>query len=217
MQRTLLFRFTASFLLLIALASCKQEQAAPGLTPYNLVIPSGLPAMAIPADNLMTEEGVALGRKLFYDPILSGNNTMSCASCHKQQFAFTDSTLRFSIGIDGSPGVRNAMSLANIGFQRKFFWDGGAADIESQVIAPIQNPVEMHQPLPQMTEKLNASKEYAALFKTVFGADVITTAMVMKALAQFERTLISGNSKWDRYQRGTANTYRRGSKRKGCF
>ena len=70
----------------------------------------------------MTDEGVALGRKLFYDPILSGNNTQSCGSCHKQQFAFTDSTLQLSIGIDGLPGTRNAMSIANLGYQKKFFW-----------------------------------------------------------------------------------------------
>src|SRR6187401_3457684 len=121
----------------LVLQACKHEYHEPALTPYKLEIPSGLPAMDIPADNPLTEEGVALGRKLFYDPILSGNNTMSCGSCHRQQFAFTDSTLQLSIGIDGLPGTRNAMGLANLGYQKKFFWDGGAADLESQVIGPI--------------------------------------------------------------------------------
>ena len=191
---------------LIVLQACKPEpDGPPGLTPYKLEIPSGLPAMDIPADNPLTEEGVALGRRLFYDSILSGNNTMSCGSCHKQQFAFTDSTLQFSIGIDGLPGTRNTMSLANLGYQRKFFWDGGAADMESQVIGPIQNPVEMHQSLPGMVQKLNTHKDYPALFQRVFGSATVTTPMVMKAIAQFERTLISGNSKWDKYKRGTAS------------
>ena len=189
----------------LLLQACKGgETAAPGLTPYKLAIPSGLPAMDIPADNVLTEEGVALGRRLFYDPILSGNNTMSCSSCHRQAHAFTDSALHVSVGIDGFGGTRNTMSIANLGFQRKFFWDGGAADLESQVIAPIQNPLEMHQALPDMVSKLNANKEYPALFQRVFGSAVITTPMVMKAIAQFERTLISGNSKWDQYKRGTA-------------
>lgn len=190
------------FALLLALEACKPNATPePSTTAYNLVIPKGLPAMPIPADNPLTEEGIALGRKLFYDPILSGNNTMSCASCHKQEFAFGDNTA-FSLGIDGLPGTRNSMPLANLGFQRKFFWDGGAADIESQAIAPIQNPVEMHENLPNMLQKLNASASYPALFQKAFGGSSITTVMVMRALAQFERTLISGNAKWDKYQRG---------------
>jgi cytochrome c peroxidase len=160
--------------------------------------------MAIPADNPLTEEGVALGRRLFYDSILSGNNTMSCGSCHKQEFAFTDGGQQYSIGIDKVPGTRNSMSIANLGYQRKFFWDGGAADLESQVIGPIQNPVEMHANLVDVIAKLNAHHEYPALFARVFGSSTITTPMVMKAVAQFERTLISGNSKWDQYRRGEA-------------
>lgn len=194
----------ALFSVLILTEGCKPDAPGPGTTAYTLDIPKGLPAMPIPADNQMTEEGVALGRKLFYDPILSGNNTQSCASCHKQEFAFGDDKA-LSIGIDGLPGTRNTMPLANLGFQRKFFWDGGAADIESQAIAPIQNPVEMHETLPNMLKKLNASSTYPALFEQAFGSKTITTSMVMRALAQFERTLISGNSKWDQVQRGEAS------------
>jgi cytochrome c peroxidase len=201
----------------ILLQACKQKNEGPALTAYNLEIPSGLPDMVIPTDNPLTEEGVALGRKLFYDPILSGNNQMSCGTCHKQAFAFTDSTLSLSIGIDGHPGTRNTMSLANLGFQRKFFWDGGAADLESQVIGPIQNPLEMHQELPAMIAKLNASPEYPALFSKVFGSATITTPMVMKAIAQFERTLISANSKFDQYKRGTATLTAEESRGKDIF
>ncbi len=194
----------APLALALAVYSCKKEPGNDGPTPYKLAIPSGLPAMAIPDSNPLTEEGIELGRRLFYDPILSGNNTMSCGSCHKQQFAFTDSNLSLSIGIDGLPGTRNTMSLANLGYQKKFFWDGGAADLESQVIDPIQNPLEMHETLPRVIGKLNADPEYPALFEKVFGKGPITTPMVMKALAQFERTLISGNSRYDQYKRGQA-------------
>lgn len=196
----------ASTLLLVVVA-CKRDKDMTGeqpLTPYVLQIPPGLPPMNIPADNPMTVEGVALGKMLFYDPILSGDNTMSCAACHKQNFSFSDSNVQFSIGIDKLPGTRNAMPLVNLGYQQQFFWDGGAANLESQVIGPIQNPVEMHENLVNAINELNAHPAYPALFKRVFGGDKINTAMVMKAIAQFERTMISGNSKYDRVQRGLA-------------
>lgn len=195
-------------LLLIAAAlisGCKKKDDPVGPTPYNLVIPEGLPKMNIPANNPLTVEGVALGRKLFYDPILSGNNTISCGSCHKQNFAFVDSTLQLSVGIDNVPGTRNAMPIFNLGYSTKgFFWDGGATDLESQVIAPIENPVEMHESLSNALAELNNHPEYPALFYAAFGTDSITTSLLMKAIAQFERTLVSGNSKFDKYQRGEA-------------
>lgn len=201
--------FTVSILLLwltlFFLNACKKDDTNPGPTPYNLVIPQGLPNMPIPADNPLTVEGVALGRKLFYDPILSGDNTQSCGSCHKQNFAFVDSSLQFSIGIDNQPGTRNAMPLFNLGWNTKgLFWDGGASNLESQVIGPIQNPVEMHESLPNVIAELRTHAEYPALFKAAFGTDSITVPLLMKAIAQFERTLISGNSKYDLYLRGLA-------------
>ncbi len=195
----------ASSLIILAVACEKQIEnpAAPEeLTPYTLQIPSGFPAMVIPADNPMTVEGVALGKRLFFDPILSGNNTMSCATCHMQKFGFSDSTNQFSTGIDGLKGPRNAMPLINLGWANDFFWDGGAANLESQVVGPIQNPLEMHQDLAGAVAELNAHPEYPALFKKVYGGTVVTTSMLMKAIAQFERTLISGNSKYDQYLKG---------------
>lgn len=187
--------------------ACKKDSdpdAFPGGTPYPLIIPPGLPKMDIPSTNPLTVEGVALGRKLFYDPILSANNTMSCASCHMQVYGFTDSGRQYSTGIDGVKGVRNAMPLANLGYQKKFFWDGGAADLESQVIGPIQNPVEMHATLADVIHRLNMDAGYPALFKKAFGNDTITTALLMRAIAQFERTMVSGSSRYDRYVAGTA-------------
>jgi cytochrome c peroxidase len=195
----------AALTLAIIANACKKDKnpdATPALTPYTLVIPKGLPAMAIPATNPMTVEGVALGRKLFYDPILSRNLKMSCGSCHNQAYAFCDSNKQYSTGIDNVAGTRNAMNIINLGYQKQFFWDGGAASLEDQVIGPIQNPVEMHEDLASAIRKLNANAEYPALFKKVFGGDSINTPMLMKAVAQFERTLISGNSKYDKYKRG---------------
>jgi cytochrome c peroxidase len=193
---------------LLTLWACHKDEgeytAGGGPTPYVLAIPRGLPPMPIPADNPLTVEGVALGKRLFYDPILSGDNTQSCASCHRQSFAFTDSTLQFSIGIDQRAGNRNAMPLFNIGYARNFFWDGGAANLETQVLGPITNPLEMHEELANCIAELRADPEYPNLFLKAFGTDSITTALLMKAIAQFERTILSGNSKYDAVQRGTA-------------
>ncbi len=170
-------------------------------TPYRLEVPPGFPKPVIPANNPMTVEGVALGRRLFYDNLLSANNTMSCASCHLQNNAFTDPR-RFSVGIDSIAGRRNAMPLFNLAWDRHFFWDGGSTNLESQAIDPIVNPIELHQPLTEMLAKLNAHPEYPALFQKAFGSSTIQTAMVAKAIAQFERSIISADSKYDRYLRG---------------
>lgn len=171
-------------------------------TPYILNIPDGLPNMPIPPDNPLTLEGIDLGKKLFYDNILSGDNSQACGDCHKQNFGFTDSTNQFSIGIDGIAGTRNAMPLFNLGWSKSFFWDGGAPDVESQVIGPITNPVEMHAALPDVLDKLKLHPEYPHLFYLAFGTDSITIPLMMKAIAQFERTIISGNARYDKFVRG---------------
>jgi cytochrome c peroxidase len=186
-------------LLFVACDKCEDE--TPTATPYNLVIPEGLPPMNIPSTNPLTVEGVALGKRLFYDPILSGDNTQSCASCHLQEYGFTDPN-QFSIGIDGIQGERNAMPLINLGWQTKFFWDGGANGMESQVMGPITNPIEMHETMANAVAKLNGHAEYPELFKAAFGSSQVTSQNIMRAIAQFERTLISGNSKYDQYMRG---------------
>jgi cytochrome c peroxidase len=196
----------------ISVFSCKKDTSVSNnnnqsindtpATPFNLVAPPNFPPIIIPADNPMTVEGIALGRKLFYDPILSLTNTQSCGSCHNQNFAFTDSTLQFSKGVTNEFGNRNAMPIMNLAWERTFFWDGGAATLEDQVIGPIENPLEMHEQLPNVLKKLNNHPEYPKLFKRAFGTDSITTKLLMKSIAQFERTLISANSKYDQYVRG---------------
>ena len=176
-------------------------------TPYTLEIPQlfaqYLPEPYIPEDNPLTVEGVALGKKLFYDPILSGNGTQACAGCHMPDYAFSD-TSAFSTGIDGLQGTRNAMPVFNLAwnFDRKFFWDGRALDIEGQALGPVVNPIEMHNTWPDAVAALQNTTEYPPLFKAAFGTDQIDSMLVVKAIAQFERTLISGNSKFDRYLMG---------------
>lgn len=191
-------------------SSCKKEEpevddgggggGAVG-TPYTLQIPSNLPPMVIPADNPMTVEGVALGRYLFYEERLSADNSMSCASCHAPAFAFTDSSRAVSTGIDGITGTRSAMALINLGWGQSFFWDGRSATLEEQVLQPVINAIEMHETWPSVVGKLQNDPAYPPLFNAAFGTSTIDSSLAAKALAQFLRTMISGNSPWDRYKR----------------
>lgn len=181
----------------IGFSACGPEPDEFAPTPYNLVLPQGFAEMPIPADNPLTVEGVELGRKLFYEELLSGNNTQSCASCHKAEFGFTDGE-RFSTGITGAIGNRNAMPLINLGWnQRGFFWDGRAVTLESLALQPVTNPIEMNATWPDVEAKLNAHAQYPDLFRAAFRIDRIDSIHVAKALAQFMRTMVSGNSKFD--------------------
>ncbi len=152
----------------------------------------------VPDNNPTSKQGVYLGRMLFYEPRLSVNNTLSCANCHKQQLAFTDNR-PFSVGVDQVKTTRNSMSLANLLWARKFFWDGRASSLEEQAAIPLTNPHEMGQSLEVSVKKLNTEPEYLALFKAVYGDSSITGERICKAIAQFERTLISANSLYDQY------------------
>lgn len=173
-------------------------------TPYQLKIPETfqrfLPAPTIPADNPLTVEGVELGKKLFFDKKLSADLTLACAGCHLPSKAFDD-TNRFSIGIDRIRGTRNAMPIFNHAWNtgNKFFWDGRANGLEEQAFGPVTNPIEMHDTWPNVVSKLQADAQYPSLFMNAFGTSTIDSVLVSKAIAQYERTLISGNSKFDKY------------------
>ena len=181
---------------LILLFSCKKDKVNSVPTPYVLDIPSHFPAMQIPEDNPMTVEGVELGRKLFYEKKLSGDNTMSCATCHAPSLAFQDGEST-SEGIDGQLGTRNAMALINLGWNTSFFWDGRSATLEEQIIEPVLNPIEMHTTWQSVVGKLNADVNYKNLFFKAFNTNVIDSTLAAKSIAQFIRTLISGSSKFD--------------------
>ncbi len=171
--------------------------------PYKLSYPSYFGnRFTIPEDNPMTQQGVYLGRLLFYEKKLSANNTISCGSCHQQRLAFTDGKT-FSQGIDSSFTSRNTMSLANLLWGRKFFWEGRANGLEEQAKEPLNNPHEMGESLEAAAKKLQQTKQYPRLFKKVFGTKNITGDRIVKAIAQFERTLISSNSLYDKYLQGT--------------
>jgi cytochrome c peroxidase len=175
---------------------CKKDNVAHVTTPYTLKIPSHFPTMTIPVDNPMTVEGVALGRKLFYEKKLSADNTMACATCHAPANAFSDPN-QYSTGIDGIAGNRNSMALINLGWNESFFWDGRSQTIEEQIIQPVINPIEMHEQWVNVVGKLSADMEYKNLFYKAFGSTEIDSLQAAKAVAQFLRTLISGESKFD--------------------
>jgi len=190
--------------------SCSNESTesyAP--TPSALNIPKlfqdNIIAPVIPNNNPQTTEGVALGKKLFFDPILSGNNTQACADCHAPKNAFTD-TARFSDGIDGTLGNRNAMPLFNLAwnYDEKFFWDGKSFSLEHQAFSPVTDPREMKSTWAEVEKKLQEHVEYPTLFQQAFGTSRIDSTLVTKAIAQFERTLISANSKFDKFLLGEA-------------
>jgi cytochrome c peroxidase len=181
------------------------EPPCAGPTPYTLVIPPSLPQPVLPEDNPLTVEGIALGRMLFYDPILSSDSTISCASCHKQEYAFTDGGKQFSEGVGGALGDIHAMAIQNLVYDEDFFWNGRSPSLEDQARHPVENPVEMHEIWPRVIAKLNAHPTYPALFKEAFCANEITVDRVTKAIAQFEMTLISGDSPYDRFLARTGN------------
>jgi len=176
--------------------SCRKDNTRYLPTPYNLEIPSHFPDMIIPADNPMTVEGVELGRFLFYEKRLSGDNTQSCASCHLPSASFSDPN-QYSTGIDGIQGNRHSMALVNLGWEDFFFWDGRKTTLETQILEPVPNPIEMHQSWKRTVEKLNADVNYRNRFFKAFGEEGIDSTKATKAIAQFIRTLISGESKFD--------------------
>ncbi len=152
--------------------------------------------------NTPTNAGVKLGRMLFYEKSLSRDNSQSCASCHLQKFAFTD-TARFSLGVEGKEGKRQAMSVFNTAWHdNEFFWDGRAHLLRDQSLKPIQDPLEMNETLENVVTKLSAKKEYKDQFIRVFGSDEITPAKMSLAMEQFMNTIVSNQSKYDKYLAG---------------
>jgi cytochrome c peroxidase len=207
-----------SLLFILCIAACGEKDPVmpPSIddtdltgTPYapqsfTLKIPANFPQMEIPADNALTTEGVELGRRLFYDPILSRDSTMACASCHLSAGAFTDNKA-LSKGVDNINGLRSSMSLENVGFVNKgLFWDGHVKTLEEQALLPVEDPRELHTIWDKVVEKLKKHKEYPIRFRKAFGISTkndITKSLAVKAISQFERTLISGNSKIDKIYR----------------
>ncbi|MBV7269665.1 cytochrome-c peroxidase [Winogradskyella luteola] len=201
----------AYFLVLIlwTCLGCSNDDSGYEPTPQPLDIPKifsdNIIPPVIPTGNKQTVEGVALGKRLFFDRILSADGTKSCASCHSPQSAFTDNSPT-SVGVDGIAGTRNSMPLFNLAwnYSEHFAWDGKELSLERQAEEPVQNPVELHSNWDNVVQRLQAHPEYPELFRLAFETSTITKELTTKAIAQFERTLISANSKFDKYSLGQA-------------
>ncbi len=170
---------------------------------YSMVLPLGLQkdAAYIPDNNPLTEAKIALGHKLYFDTRLSKDGTISCATCHDPDKGFSDARPTSS-GIRGQLGGRNAPTVMNRLFSKEQFWDGRAADLEEQALGPVQNPIEMGHTLEGMVSNLKAIQPYAPEFQAAFGSPEITAERVGQAIASYERTVLAGNSPYDRYQAG---------------
>lgn len=161
-----------------------------------------LPAPQIAEDNTLTQKGVTLGRMLFYEKRMSKDGTQSCASCHMQEFAFTD-TAKFSTGVRGLKGGRQAMTVFNMAWHKnEFFWDGRAHLLRDQALMPIQDELEMDETLDRVVAKLSTDQSYKDRFMMAFGSEEITSEKVSLALEQFMNSIVSNNSKYDRYLAG---------------
>jgi len=193
----------------ISLLSCRNSRTMAGEGPdvlprgtaIQIKVPLGLPPLSFPADNQPTVDTVALGRRLFYDPKVSGDSSLSCASCHNPGLGFTDGK-PVSIGMAARMGRRNAPTVLNAAYLPSQFWDGRAKTLEEQAAGPIANPVEMNHPHAVFLTELNADPAYQAAFERAFGPGPITMSKVEKCLASFERTMLSGDSPFDRYEYG---------------
>jgi cytochrome c peroxidase len=204
-----LIRITVWLIIPAAFHACSVDpDVSPEISPeekIELVIPQGFPQPVYNfSGNPLTADGFKLGRKLFYDPILSRDNSTSCESCHQQFAAFAHLDHPVSHGIDNQFGTRNAPALFNLIWHSSFMWDGGINHIEVQPIAPITNPIEMDETLPSVISKLKNHPEYPSLFKKAFGTDSITSQLMLRAFAQFMGMMNSYNSKYDKYLRGEA-------------
>jgi cytochrome c peroxidase len=180
----------------------------------NLKAPLGLPPVIFPRDNPPTAETIALGRRLFYEPMLSSDGTIACATCHDPAKGFTDG-MGVSTGIQNKVGTRSAPTVLNSAYYQSLFWDGRAATLEMQVEGPITNPIEMANTVDVVVHRLQASASYREAFQTAWGSDQITFEMVRKSVASFERTVLSGNSPFDRYFYGRDKSALSTSARRG--
>jgi len=180
-------------------SACETDESMPGL-PYPISIPAHFPDFPDQSKNPITKEKVNLGRFLFFDPILSIDSSISCASCHKQNQAFAEAQT-FSIGVNGQVGIRNSQPLFNLAWNKFFFRDGGVPTLELSALAPISESHEMAFSLPGVVLRLNKNDRYKKLFKQVFQREPDAKA-VIQALAAFQKILISAQSPYDQFLQG---------------
>jgi cytochrome c peroxidase len=187
--------------LLVVLLAGTAFAADSSATKDTVKVPLGLLPIVWPADNPYSPAKSELGRILYFDPRLSADNTVSCATCHSPQYAFTDGAA-VSTGIRGQKGGRSAPTVINRAYSLAQFWDGRAATLEEQAKGPIANPIEMDHKHDACTSKIQAVAGYRGLFEKAFGTPEVTMDRMAQAIATFERTVLSGNSAYDRYKAG---------------
>jgi len=189
-------------LLLVVVRPTQQVDAEQQIgTPVTIKAPLGLPPVPIPSDNPLTAEKIALGRRLYYDPALSADKTVSCATCHHPDHGFSDGK-PVSNGVQQKTGTRNSPTVFNSAYFEAQFWDGRAPTLEKQAEGPVQNPVEMAHTLKGVEDRLNADATYRNDFAKAFGPGPITYERVEKAISSFERTIVSASSPFDRWKYG---------------
>ncbi len=202
-------QFLFIFIIIISFFSCSVDpEIKPDILSDDVkeIVPSGWPTPYYNySNNPLTPDGFTLGRTLFYDPILSSDNTISCGSCHQQFAAFSHSGHDVSHGINGLLGNRNAPALQNLNWNTSFMHDGGILNIEVMPLGPITNPVEMNETMTNVVSKLSTSGKYKQLFAKAFGDDLVNSQRIFKAIAQFMGTMYSYNSKYDDVKAGKDN------------
>ena len=170
---------------------------------YEFNLPFYFPDPQVPSDNPMKEASVNLGRFLFWDKKLSGDNSMSCGTCHAPSAAFSEN-IPVSIGIDGIAGNRNSMALVNLVFQDFFTWDGRVLSLEEQALEPVTNPIEMHETWSNAVSEIAEDPLYEPLFISAYGSACVDSVRITKSIAQFVRSMVSSTSKYDKWKVGQA-------------
>lgn len=184
-------------LMVLVLTGCVKEDIVDEDQAYYVNLPQGFPTMPVPADNQLTVKRIELGKMLFFDPNLSVDSSISCASCHLSYLAFSDDKA-VSFGVNGNTGFRNSPPLFNLAYHPYFFKDGGVPTIELQVLAPIEDTNEMAHTIPALVDMIAQNEEYQKLSRIAYGRD-FDPFVLTRSIAAFERTLISGNSAYDQY------------------
>ncbi|WP_426745458.1 cytochrome c peroxidase [Myxococcus faecalis] len=197
-------RSLAAPLLALLLGACGQSPSSPVEEgPFPRHLPVGMTSIPSRPDNPLTPEGVALGRWLFHSPRLSSNGQVSCATCHEQGRAFADDAALTRRGVSGRPLVRHAPALINLAWMDGLFWDGGSKNLESLSLAPLTHPDEMgNVQLPLMMARLEEQPEVVERFEAAFGTGGLSLSNLLRSLAQFQRTLVSADSRYDQWRRG---------------
>lgn len=200
--KVLLYGFMVAYA--VTAGSCNKEKLREEVTFYQ---PSNFPPPKYNfANNPVTTDGFLLGKKLFYDPILSRDNSTSCGSCHISFSAFTHHGHAVSHGIDNLLGIRNSPPIMNTAWSNEFMWDGGINHLDMLPIAPIENPVEMDLEFATAVEKVRNNSAYGPLFKAAFGSTEVTGPRLLQAMSQFMNCLVSANCRYDKWKRGEGET-----------